>query len=138
VSDNQLILAFYAAILHFLGDWPLAISGWPLAISEGFQVGGKGDWIPIYPSPLILSHKGRGDLRKGTLIRELFQNLRLKRELFFFVIFLDETMQINPQKSASNCFDEKWRKSIFNVRKTMIWGLKSQGKLPVGEMYPSP
>jgi hypothetical protein len=48
--------------------------------------------------------------------------------LIFFVIFLDETMQINPEKIASNCFDEKWRNSIIKVRKRLKKAEKVRGK----------
>ena len=46
--------------------------------------------------------------------------------MIFFHFFWRKTIQINPQKSASHCFDENLAKFNFKVRNTTILGLKSQ------------
>jgi hypothetical protein len=65
---------------------------------------------------------GKADRGKG-IVSGIVSKIKAKRELIFWHFFLEKTIEINPQKSASNCFDQNLAKFNFKVRKTTFWGL---------------
>jgi hypothetical protein len=64
--------------------------------------------------PLAERDWGRG------IVSGIVSKFEAKRELIFLHFFWDKTIEINPQKSASNCFDENLTKFNFKGAKTTI------------------